>query len=72
MNEAMLKDLNKLLDGEPYVPFQVILTSGTIYEVKSPFQLVPEGSKVSYFFARSSRTAFFRINQIVSVETLDV
>ena len=71
MSDRFLVDVRKWLDAEPFVSFRVILTSGTTYEVSSPFQLVVEEAKITFFFDRSSRLAVFRINQIVTVATLE-
>jgi len=71
MSERFLDDVKGLLNAEPFTSFQLILTSGTVYQVLSPLQLVPQKSTMTFYFARSNRIATFRINQIVSVETLE-
>jgi hypothetical protein len=70
MSEGTLGDLTGLLNQEPFMPFQLILTSGTTYPVFDPVQLVPRESRFTYYCARSDRLAIFRINQIVTMETL--
>jgi hypothetical protein len=60
-----------MLRAEPFVAFRVVLASGTAYEVVDPLQLVPEESKATFYFPRSQRIAIFRLNQIVTIETLE-
>jgi hypothetical protein len=70
MSEGALSDLNAWLNREPFVPFQIVLTSGTTYEVHDPVQMIPGEAKYTYYFSRSDRYAIFRLNQIVTLETL--
>ncbi len=67
----MLQKLKNLLDAEPFTPFRLVVTSGTTYDVHSPYQVAIGETLVDYFFPRSDRSASFRLNQLVSVETLD-
>ena len=71
MSERYRDDLNTMLHAEPFVAFRLILSSGTAYEVVDPLQLVTEESKATFYFPRSQRIAVFRLNQIVSIETLE-
>ena len=66
----MTDDIDELLKREPFVAFRVVLTNGSHYDVTSPLQLVPEGPKLTYFFARSDRYALLRLNQLAAIETL--
>jgi len=66
----MTEDLDYLLNSEPFVPFRIILTSGTTYNVTSPFQLVRQEAQFTFFFAKSDRQAIFRASQLVVIETL--
>jgi hypothetical protein len=68
----MLEDLKEWLDKEPFHPFRVVLTSGTDYEVTSPYQIAIGQTQFDYYFPKSDRKAVVRLNQIVSFETLDL
>ncbi len=66
----MTEDLDNLLNREPFVPFRVILTSGTTYNVTSPLQLIRQESRFTFYFSKSDGQAVFRANQLVAIETL--
>ena len=72
MSDRFRDDVNALLNAEPFVPFQVVLTSGTTYQVISPYQLVLGEAKATFYFSRSTRVGVFRMSQIVTLETLEV
>lgn len=61
------QEVEKLLRQEPFVPFQVILTSGDRYDVTSAFSLAFDGNAVVVFPPKQAH-AFFRKNQIVGIE----
>lgn len=65
----MLDDLKELLRVEPFVPFRIILTSGTSYEVTSPYQIAIGQTQLDYYFPKSDRKAIVRQNQIAAYET---
>lgn len=67
----MLDDLKTHLDTDPFVPFRIVLTSGTTYDVYSPYQVAIGQTQLDYFFPRSDRKAFIRLNQLVAFETLE-
>ena len=67
----MLEKLKEMLDKEPFASFRIILTSGTAYEVVSPYQVSIGATQFDYFFPRSDRSAMIRLSQIVALETLD-
>jgi hypothetical protein len=67
----MVEKLKELLDGDPFVPFRIILTSGGGYEVISPYQVALGETRLDYFFPRSDRSAMVRLNQVVAFETLE-
>jgi hypothetical protein len=67
----MLDDLKEWLDNEPFVPFRLILTSGGSYDVTSPYQVAIGETQFDYYFPRSDRKAVVRLNQLVSIETLE-
>jgi hypothetical protein len=67
----MLDDLKEWLDHEPFVPFRVILTSGTNYAVTSPYQVAIGKTQFDYYFPHSDRKATIRLNQVVEFGTLE-
>jgi hypothetical protein len=67
----MLDDLKKWLDNDPFIPFRVVVTSGGAFDVTSPYQLAIGETQFDYYFPRSDRKAVVRLNQLVSIETLE-
>ena len=67
----MLDDLKELLRVEPFVPFRIVLTSGTTYDVTSPYQIAIGQTQLDYYFPKSDRKAIVRQNQIAAYETLE-
>jgi len=67
----MLDDLKEFLRAEPFVPFRIILTSGSSYDVSTPYQLAIGKTQLDYYFPKSDRKAVLRQNQIASFETVD-
>ena len=57
----MLDDLKIWLDNKPFVPFRILVTSGSSYEVTSRFQVAVGRTQFSYYFPRSDRKAMVRI-----------
>ena len=67
----MLDDLKEWLGNDPFVPFRVVVTSGGAYEVTGPYQLAIGQTQFDYYFPKSDRKATVRLNQLVSIETLE-
>ena len=64
----MREELLELLNREPFVPFRIVLTSGSNYDIVNP-NLVALGETILHvFFPRSDRYATLRMNQIVATE----
>jgi hypothetical protein len=64
----MLDDLKELLDRDPFLPFRIILTSGSSYEVTSPYQIAIGETQLYYYHPRVDRRAVLRLNQIAAFE----
>jgi hypothetical protein len=64
----MMNDLKDFLDREPFSAFRIILTSGTSYEVTSPYQIAIGQTQLDYYFPKSDRKAVLRMNQIAAFE----
>ena len=67
----MFERLEEFLRKEPFIPFRIILTSGTHYDVLSPLMLAVGKSELSYYFPKSDKLAHARLNQLAAIETLE-
>jgi hypothetical protein len=67
----MVDDLKEWLGNEPFVPFRMILASGTSYDVTSSYQVAVGKTQFDYYFPRSDRKAILRMNQVAAFETLE-
>lgn len=67
----MVEDLNEFLGRDPFVPFRIVLTSGTSYVVASPYQVVIEGPRVRYYYDRADGCAILRLNQLAALEMIE-
>ena len=66
----MIEDLNEFLHREPFVPFRIVLTSGTSYDVRSPGQVVPVETRLFYYYFGIDGYAVLRLNQLAVIETI--
>jgi hypothetical protein len=64
----MLEDLRELLNRDPFVPFRIVSTSGSTYEVANPLQIAVGETQLNYYYPRSDKWAILRLNQIASFE----
>ena len=62
----MPNDLKELLARDPFTPFRIVLTSGSSYDVSSPFQVAVGQTQLNYYPPKSDRWAILRLNQIAS------
>jgi len=67
----MLEKINELLARDPFVPFQLVMSSGEKYTVTNPHMLVLGETQFFYVFPRSDKFAWLRYNQLVAVETVE-
>lgn len=67
----MLDDLKEWLSRDPFTSFRIILTSGTTYDVTTPYQIAIGKTQLDYYFPRSDKKAVIRQNQIAAFETVD-
>jgi hypothetical protein len=70
-NVTMLDDLKDFLRSEPFTPFRILLTSGSGYDVTTPYQVAIGKTQLDYYFPKSDRKAVLRQSQIASFETLE-
>ncbi len=66
----MIETIHDLLRRDPFQPFRIVTTTGDRYEVPNPHLVAIGESFLFYCFPRSDRLARIRLNQIVSVETI--
>lgn len=67
----MFDELKELLDRDPFVPFRIVLTSGTVYEVTSPYQVAVGQSQLNYYYPGSNKWAVLRSNQVAAFEVME-
>jgi hypothetical protein len=68
--ESIIDTLREMVKVEPFVPFQITATNGRHYDVHDPLSVAVNRSYVFYCFPKSDRVAHIRIQEIVSLETL--
>ncbi|HVX84273.1 MAG TPA: hypothetical protein VH253_05610 [Phycisphaerae bacterium] len=67
---SIIETLKEMLDSDPFVPFQITATNGRHYDVHDPHSVAINRSQVFYCYPKSERVAHIRIQELVSVETL--
>ena len=67
---SIIETLREFLRADPFVPFQITATNGKHYDVRDPLSVAVNRSQVFYCFPKSERVAHIRIQEIVSLETL--
>jgi hypothetical protein len=67
----VLDDLREWLGNDPFVPFRIVVTSGGNFDVTTPYQVAIGKTQFDYYFPASDRKATVRLNQLVSIETLE-
>lgn len=63
----MIDDLKSWLGRKPFVPFRIVATSGSSYEVTSPYQVAIGQTQFDYYFPKSDRKATVRLKQLVAL-----
>ena len=66
---TMLESLKELLNMHPFQPFQIVTASGDKYDVENPNLVALGASQINYFYPRSDRWVFIRLNQITALES---
>lgn len=69
---GIMETIRDLKNREPFLPFRIGMTSGESYIVESPDLLALAKSQVVYCLPRSDRTAYLRVNQIATVDELEI
>jgi hypothetical protein len=65
----MLESLKELLTHSPFQPFKIVTASGDKYEVEYAHLVALGESQISYFYPKSDRWVFLRLNQIAAFES---
>ena len=65
----MIESLTELLNKSPFQPFKIVTASGDKYDVQNPHFIALGKSQISYFFSKSDRWVFIRLNQITAFES---
>lgn len=68
----MLQQISELLQREPFVPFRIMLTGGQAFDVVYPGLVAEGATQLIYCFPKSDRYLILRMNQLASVETLNI
>jgi hypothetical protein len=66
----ILKSIRELKYGDPFSPFEIIISSGDRYLIENGDNLVEMKSEFFYAFPGGEKFVLIRINQIVAVERL--
>ena len=67
---SIIETLRDFLRADPFVPFQITATNGKHYDVRDPLSVAVNRSQIFYCFPKSERIAHIRIQEVVSLETL--
>ena len=65
----MLESIEELLNRQPFEAFLIVTASGDKYEVRNPHLVALGESQINYFFPKSDRWTFIRLNQITALES---
>jgi len=65
----MLDSLMELLNKTPFQPFRIVTASGDKYDVENPHLVAVGASQINYFYPKSDRWVFVRLNQITAFES---
>ncbi len=70
-NVGMIREnIRELLDRDPFVPFRLVLSSGTHYDVMDPHSAALLKSEVFVVFPDGERWAHVPLFHIASIETV--
>ena len=67
----MLDKIEELAKKEPFTPYRLLLTNGSSYDVLSPLMVAVGQTQIAYFYPKTDRIAYLRINQLAAIETLE-
>ncbi len=61
----MLATLREMLERQPFVPFQIVMSSGDRVRIEHPELVAIGKDQVIYCFPRSNSLAYLRLSQVV-------
>ncbi len=64
------RELERLLNAEPFRSFSVVLTDGTRYQVDNPALLEIAESIIHHYVPASDRFNILRMNQLTAIKVL--
>jgi len=67
----MLDRIEELAKKEPFIPYRLVLTNGSHYDVLSPLMVAVGETQLAYFYPKSDKLAYLRLNQLAAIETLE-
>jgi hypothetical protein len=67
----MPEEFKEMLGAEPFVPFRIVLTSGTRCDMTSPYQVAIGKTQFDYYYPKSDHKALLRQNQVTAYEPLE-
>ncbi len=70
-DSGVLQTIRELRLRVPFVPFQIVMTSGQGYTIENSELLAIGRSQLVYCVPHSDRVAHFRLTQIASVHELE-
>ena len=69
---GFIETVREFRSRDPFVPFRITMTSGERYTIENPELLAFGKSQLVYCLPHSDRTAHLRMNQIASVQEVEV
>ena len=64
----MLETIREMLERDPFVPFEIVVTSGDRFRIENPSLVTFAEAHLTYYFPRSDGHAHLRLNQIVFLQ----
>ena len=70
MGENIMDTLREFLNADPFVPFQITATNGRHYDVRDPQSVAIGKLQVFYCMPKSDKFVHIRVQEIVTLESL--
>ena len=67
---SILESIRELKNGDPFHPFEIVISSGDRYRIENGNNLVEMKSEFFYAFPGGDKFVLIRINQIAAIERL--
>lgn len=66
----MREELQLYLDAEPFIPFQITLSSGQVYVVRNPGLVIIGNDVIYYAHPNSDHDSVLRLVQVATIDTI--